>query len=397
MDVFNATRRNDCKALQRLLHFGCSPNASHEKSGKTPLHMACTLGNLSSLQLLLQRGADPNLQDKKGNSAVHTAILANTDIKVLELLLERTGTTTTGTKTTGTTTPSAAASTTSVIQCKVNVQNLRGHSPLLLAVSVGNNAAVDLLLEHGADVNLCSRDGKSSLMLACMNKNPSVCSSLIDKGADILARDHNGKDILHYAVLGGNLEIYLKVESLLAKRDFDYCDYSESLLVASQKGFALILGYLIDKLPCDINYITELRQSALHIAVQGKHKKTVRVLLEKGVSVDRRDHGILGANTALIIAAKNNMCSIIKTLLNAGADLEKTNVEQKTPMYYAAERGYIEATNILLAAIQDKTLKNKDQGDNQCAQVIFQSPLEAAVINGHTKLVSLLLERKRLL
>ena len=372
MDILNAARRNDCKLLQRLLRKGLDPDIPHEKQGKTALHVSCSLGNLSAIQLLIRGKANPSIQDKKGNTPLHCAVLANPSVKIVEYLIEE--------------------------GADINSQNIRGYTPLLLAISSGYEDVAHFLIDSGTDVELRSHDGKTALMLAAINGFVELTKKLLGKDANVWAKDDNGKDILHYAIVGGNINLYLMIEAIFTQQNLENLDYSEALLIAAQKGFARIIDHLLKKLPCDINFINEMRQSALHIAVQGKHKKTAKVLLKKGITVDRRDHGILGANTTLIYAAKQNMCSIIQALLKAGADLEKTNVEQKTAMFYAAERGHVEATRVLLEAFQKRVLEKRTITGEEIwhyqspLQVIMQSPLEAAVVNEHTKIVDMLLK-----
>nr|XP_015221887.1 PREDICTED: NF-kappa-B inhibitor-like protein 1 [Lepisosteus oculatus] len=46
---------------------------SQGSKGRTPLHLACSLGDDAVLRLLLKKGADPLLQDRKGDTPLHLA------------------------------------------------------------------------------------------------------------------------------------------------------------------------------------------------------------------------------------------------------------------------------------------------------------------------------------
>lgn len=367
MELVTAIRNHESKTIQKLMHSGISADVCDDRSGQPAVHLAISLCNLSSVQLLIHSGANIELPDRRGNRAIHVAVTSGS-LAITRLLLE--------------------------VGANVNSQNERDITPLLLAAAVGNEALVQILIDYNADVNLTNREQKSAVMIGAVNGFVTIVQQLLDCRANLTLLDHNMKDVLHYAVLSGNIEVYDMIQENIVVQERNY---SETLLAAAQRGYSTIISKLVDNMPCDKNFTNELRQSALHIAVQGRHKRTTAVLLQKGVTVDRRDHGILGANTALIYAAKNNLCSILRLLLAAGADLDKHNVEQKTAIYYAAERGHTQATAILLQAFREQSLGNLTITGHEvwhyqsALQVVMHSALEAAVINGHLKIVNMLL------
>jgi len=72
----------------------------------------------------------------------------------------------------------------------VNVKNRYGVTALSFAADKGNQAAVDLLLEHGADPNLKdSFYGETTLGWAIGKKNSSIIRSLINHGGDLKNED----------------------------------------------------------------------------------------------------------------------------------------------------------------------------------------------------------------
>ncbi|KAK0649777.1 ankyrin repeat-containing domain protein [Cercophora newfieldiana] len=74
-----------------------------------------------------------------------------------------------------------------------------GLSPLCLAAMQGDVAMIELLLQHGALVDWCSRDQSSPLMLALLYSHPVVALALIRRGADISHTDAHNSSALHYA------------------------------------------------------------------------------------------------------------------------------------------------------------------------------------------------------
>jgi ankyrin repeat protein len=70
---------------------------------------------------------------------------------------------------------------------------------VMIASSNGDETALALLLEFGADVNLTDKQGRTPLMKAASTRKSRVVRILIENGADIFATDYTGRDALQYA------------------------------------------------------------------------------------------------------------------------------------------------------------------------------------------------------
>lgn len=55
-------------------HRDLDVNFSQGRRERSPLHLACSLGDDAVLRLLLKHGADVLQRDRKGDSALHTAV-----------------------------------------------------------------------------------------------------------------------------------------------------------------------------------------------------------------------------------------------------------------------------------------------------------------------------------
>lgn len=89
----------------------------------------------------------------------------------------------------------------------VNTQNNRT-TPLYIAVIYGyhydTNEAVELLVEHGADVNFTGLNGLTPFVLACKISNTPAAEYLYEKGADPTIKDVRGNDFFYYVLRGSD-------------------------------------------------------------------------------------------------------------------------------------------------------------------------------------------------
>ncbi|KJX98378.1 hypothetical protein TI39_contig415g00015 [Zymoseptoria brevis] len=74
-------------------------------------------------------------------------------------------------------------------------------SPLHMAARRGSQKIVQMLLQHGADINARDAQSMTPLTLAILQNHEAVASILLARGADVLALDHQQRSALHLAVL----------------------------------------------------------------------------------------------------------------------------------------------------------------------------------------------------
>lgn len=144
-------------------------------------------GNKEELKRLLDAGADPNATDSDGTSVLLCAIY-NCKEECAEILI----------------TAGAA----------VNVYGPRRISrsycgtPLCAAVGCSIPKTAQLLIDHGADVNMAGEGGVTPLMAAAeVRFGQRMAIMLLKAGADPNIRDLSGKAALYYAVYCGNLHM----------------------------------------------------------------------------------------------------------------------------------------------------------------------------------------------
>jgi ankyrin repeat protein len=89
----------------------------------------------------------------------------------------------------------------------INVRNVRGNTPLVVAADAGQRKIVDILLGGGADVNLPDSTGWSPLMCAIITGRDEIALALLQKGASVNARSASGDTVLTLAAIRSSLKI----------------------------------------------------------------------------------------------------------------------------------------------------------------------------------------------
>ena len=136
------------------------------------LFLAAQAGDLYGVKLVIDCGVNPNIQNKDGDTPLHSAAL-NGKSEVVKLLLEH--------------------------GADPNIQNKDGMTPLHFATERGSPEVVKLLLEHGADPNIQeNKFGWTPLHYAVSRCHVDVVRVLLDHGADLTIRDNKGMTPLDY-------------------------------------------------------------------------------------------------------------------------------------------------------------------------------------------------------
>lgn len=168
-----ASRNGDEHMARLLTSNGANPN-TRDEVGNTPLHAAAGANAAppSMTALLLSAGADPNVRGRKGATALWYAALSGR-AEVVQLLVDH--------------------------GANLNVQEEVGHSsPLDSAASLGHIAVVEVLLNAGADVKT-TRPFGTALHSAAFSQRADIAALLLRYGADVNAVDANDVTPLHLA------------------------------------------------------------------------------------------------------------------------------------------------------------------------------------------------------
>ena len=194
----------------------------------------------------------------------------------------------------------------------VNATDSLGISALSWAAQRGDIQAVHILLEHGADPNLCDCNDVSPLSWSVQSPTPECTKLLLAAGGKSTQAQNGWTPVLN------------------ACYGHDEPDLIESLIKAGESALHLI---------------TQEKETPLMISVINDHFNSAEYLLSRR-EVDLEARNIDG-RTALLLALKNNSSSSIQVLLQHGACCSVTDNEGQTVLHHAAAFTKIGALDIL--------------------------------------------------
>ncbi|MBT8366200.1 MAG: ankyrin repeat domain-containing protein [Deltaproteobacteria bacterium] len=153
--IVKAAMERDTAKVTALLDRGANVNAKGKYSGWTPLMLAARKGDTELLNLLLSHGADVNAKSPVQNRTALMEAVRNRKIEAAKALL--------------------------AAYPDVDAVDWEGYTVLMFAAVSGQRDSVNVLLAHGADVNVKNKVGSSALMMA--SGYPKVSEQLKEAGA----------------------------------------------------------------------------------------------------------------------------------------------------------------------------------------------------------------------
>jgi len=160
---------------------------------------------------------------------------------------------------------------------------------------------------------------------------------LVREGADVNAAESNGTTPLHYAVYQGDLPL---VNSLIAAgADVDTVNNygSSPMSEAATLGDYDIMKALLEA-GADPESTNNYNQTALMIVARTNKVETAKLLLEHGADVNAKESW--QGQTAVIFAAGQSQPEMLKLLLDAGADPDARSIPNQRDRQISAERRF---------------------------------------------------------
>jgi ankyrin repeat protein len=327
-------------------------------SSRGRIHNAIVSGNEYVVRTLLSMGSDIEEANREGATPLALALLKNRDV-IARLLLAK-----------GASIDIAAAKAfeggnEAVLRlmlargASVEARDDQGRTFLMRAVVWGHTNLVKVLLEMGADVGACDAQGRTPLALTAIGGQEAVAKLLLEKGANVESRDNEGRTPLAQAVLYEHESIVKllldKGASVDALKAIGMtADLNGRLKSAIREGKETVVRMLLS-MGADVEERDSQSRTPLAEAVLYKHESIVKLLLEKGASVDalKAIGTTTDLNGRLEDAIWNGKENVVRLLLIMGADVEERGVNEMTPLLYAAYYGKLTFVKILVEAGAD--------------------------------------------
>ena len=286
-------------------------------------------------------------------------------------------------------------------------------TPLMLASVVNARAAVEALVEHGADIEAANDYGETPLHYAAWGNARETAALLLDNGASIDATDNDGETPLHEAAWKGAVDMAVWLVARGAdinltngdgKTPLDRAiaaDHAEMQETLRQLGGRTAREWSEErqraKLFADLGnkylgrpFSADEREGSvgwtdLHYAALLNLPDVVEALIEGGLAADvrlktgsppfggalRRTLTALGhgkefaggtadGETPLMIAALANARGATEALIANGADVEAKDDDGQTPLHFAAAWDAYETAERLVSGGADINAREND-------------------------------------
>ncbi|MEM7114872.1 MAG: ankyrin repeat domain-containing protein [Chloroflexota bacterium] len=181
-----ALKEDNIETVEELIAFGIDLNQADNPAGLTPILIATLRDNVEMVTLLLEAGADITISDNSASNVLHHAA-SNNQLEIAKLLLA---------------------------EEKIDLEARREQwefTPLLNAAFDGHVEMVELLVEHGADIEGVDAWGDTPLNAASWNGHLEVVQRLVELGANPDVTNVNGDNGVAHGRKQGHedIEAYL--------------------------------------------------------------------------------------------------------------------------------------------------------------------------------------------
>ncbi|MBR4532031.1 ankyrin repeat domain-containing protein [bacterium] len=309
---------------------------------------AVTSGDVAMTEFFIKNGVNLELKGPDGKTALlHAISLKNK--KIVDMLL-------------------AAGA-------EIKTEDAAGKDTLMYAAEANNAELMNKLLRLGFDEKKKSKAGKTALdyaidaraqetyrILSKKNTLPmdfinavekgdaKAVKTLISEGADVKTKDKNGKAAIVIAVEKG----YTEVVKLILENGADpnghyFKNPKANLFVMAMHNshFDAALALLQSGAKADFNHKFQGGKTALMLAIESGKQELATYLMLKPFNPDACDDF---GNSALMYAVKQNLFSVVKKLLELGADPTLRQVDGKTALDIAKSQNNQSLMRILSEA-----------------------------------------------
>lgn len=300
--------------------------------------------NLSKAEVLVSRGANINTKNDDGYTSLHFAVLKNFQSGIDYLIKKG---------------------------ANIDAKDNLGRTPLHWAARDGYLGIVQAITEGGANLDVKDKDNKTpsdlaswkgykniaqylkqvqldkKLLAAAKGNDYHEVQILVSQGASLEAKDRNGRTSLYMASWNGNLDV---VKYLIGK--------GSSINVKDKDG-KTPLGIAIERKYNDVvACLQQILNEQLLAAIENGNLNTIKNLISEGANVNAK--GTLVGISPMHLAVENQDIDFIEFLLSKKADINNTDGQGRTPLFWASYSGYSDVVRYLIDQGANVNIKNQD-------------------------------------
>ena len=379
---------------------------SQDSYGTTALQLAAKYGHEHLVELLVEYNAEKDMENKSGETALYWAT-RNRHKKIMMLLLEAGATVAIRDKDGWTALDWAVVNGESdmvklLLEYAVDAEKDQRNDALWLAAQEGHDVTVQVLLDHGANVNGKDWVGSSALDWAAPGGHVKTVKLLLLHGCRVDLRDNQQNTALHWAIQ------YDVIVKMLLDHGADVKaenDSGQTPLCWTARNGPVGVARLLINFGSDVNRYDKHKCTALHGAALKGREEMVQVLLDSGADPNQKDeHGW----TFLHMAAIQGHTDLVQSLVSRVCDgptivewvaLQKVDSRKRALLGYIAAQRAVGSTVLtgLRAAIQERYFTRMqmllEQGeDPDATDVGGWTPLIVASAYGYTEAAQVLLD-----
>lgn len=254
------------------------------------LLLASLNGNPEIVSMLLSKGAAPAFADNQGFISIHAAAEKG-HTKVIDLLLKS-------------------------HPGLVNMPNIAGNTPLILAAALDHPDSLKRLLQAGAQIDHVNTSGNTALMAAAQDGHVSIVETLLAHHANPNIADRSGMSALMYAANNNQPKIVALLIKAAADINQKNASGGTAFLFATQSGDIESVELLL-RMKVDINQTNTDGNNALIAAVALGRLPIVKKLLASGINIKHKNNAGQSALDIARLANTPNKDAIIKLLEEA--------------------------------------------------------------------------------
>uniref|UniRef100_A0A3P9AHQ3 Ankyrin repeat and FYVE domain containing 1 n=1 Tax=Esox lucius TaxID=8010 RepID=A0A3P9AHQ3_ESOLU len=398
--LHKAIQRGDEFASTFLVRHSAQVNAATVGAVETPLHLVCSfspkkhsgevMGGVARIaEALLKTGANPNMQNSKGRTPLHEAVLSGNEAVFNQLLLckqldlelkDHEGST-----------PLWLALQYITVTSDPNVNPFEDDAPVVEnGTSFDENSFAAQLIKRGSNPDapdiasgtVQENDGQgvslqSPLHMAIVHNHPDVVSVILEqKGA--LRGQRTSVKLDLFPTHQSSFLVLFSANALHATNnlqiipDFSLKDSMDQTVLglALWTGMHNIAAQLLGS-GASINDTMSNGQTLLHMAIQRQDSKSALFLLEHQADINVRTQE---GETALQLAISNQLPLVVDAICTRGADMSVVDERGHPPLWLALENGLEDIASTLVRHGCDAT--SWSSGPSGCQQTLLHRAVD---------------------